>query len=264
MKLLLISSICLTAMQTLGQNMKFTVGEATDVPVTKMPAAESISDDVFDLMAYIPCTDVQQEEIWNDFTGLQTTVMINGKTVETKGFSELYFSYSFQEEDKSEFLMTPSIQIEIPLKALIFSNATVVKANGNKLSITSSFGETVVASGEFMFDVPQFGVPNGDFCELKPNYLDGEQALIGAITKAFKSDHENAPIIKVWLPYTWMDLEDGSSETTGMVLFGTTENYATVPYKVSKNGTDLNVKVDENWLREYIHPDCVKAFLSGQ
>lgn len=243
--------------------MKFTVGESTDTQVTKIPAAESISDDVFEVVAHFSCDDELQQTIWNDFNGLQTLVMLNGKTVETKGFTELSFLYSFQAEEGETYLMKPSIRIDIPLKELILHNETILKSTGNKLSVATSFNETVLGAGELTFDIPEFGIPKGDFCDLKPNYLEGEQALVSAITNVFKTDHENAPLVKVWLPYTWMEQEDGTSETTGMVLFGTAENYATVPYKVLKSGSELNVKVDDNWLREYIHPDCVKAFLSG-
>lgn len=264
MKLLLISSICLTAMQTLGQNMQFTLGESVEKTVTSIPATESISDDAFDVVAHFSCDDALQQTIWNDYNGLQTRVTLNGKTVETKGFTELTYLYSFQAEEGETYLMKPSVRLDIPLKELILHNETALKPTGNKLSVTTSFNETVLAAGELTFDIPEFGIPDGDFCDLKPNYLEGEQASVSAITNAFKTDHENAPIVKVWLPYTWMEQEDGSSETTGMVLFGTAENYATVPYKVIKSGTDLNVKVDDNWLREYIHPDCVKAFLSGK
>lgn len=264
MKLLLISSICLTTLQTLGQEIRFTVGESVEQTVTFIPKSESISDDAFEVAAHFSCSDELQQTIWNDYNGLTTVIMINGKTVETKGFTELSFLYSFQAEEGEEYLMKPSVRIDIPLDELIRYNATVLKPTGNKLSVMTSFNETVLGSGILTFDVPQFAVPDGDFCELKPNYISGEQSVLDAITNAFSSDFSGVALLKVWLPYTWMEAEDGSSETTGVVLFGTEANYATVPYKVIKSNGKIEVAVDKNWLREYIHPDCVKAFLAGR
>ena len=263
MKLLLISSICLATLHTLGQGMQFTVGESFEKTVTSVPKSETINDEVFNVFGHFSCSDELQQTIWKDFNGLQTVITINGKTVETKGFTDLSYLYSFQAEEGETYLMKPSIRIDIPLDELILYNAPVIKPLGNKLSVTTSFNEVVLGTGILSFDVPEFAIPDGEFCLLKPNYLSGEQDVLETIANAFNADFSGVKPLKIWLPSTWMEQEDGSTETTGVVLFGSDENYSTTPYKITKSNGKIEVMLDKNWQREFIHPDCVKAFLAN-
>jgi hypothetical protein len=255
--------MCLATLHTLGQAMQFTVGESVEETVTNVPKSESINTEVYNLVGHFSCADELQQTIWNDFNGLQTVITINGKTIKTEGFTDLSYLYSFQAEEGETYLMKPSIRIDIPLDQMILYNAPFMKPTGNKLSVTTSFNETVLGTGILSFDIPEFAIPDGDFCLLKPNYLSGEQAVLEAIANAFNADFSGVKPIKIWLPFTWMELEDGSTETTGVVLFGTDENYSTSPYKVTKSNGKIEVMVNKEWLRESIHPDCVKAFLAN-
>lgn len=264
MKLLLISSICLATLQTLGQNMRFTSGETTDQPITKLPACESITDDAFMVVAHFSCSDEKQQEIWNDFRGLQTTVTINGEVVKTEGFTELTYLYSFQEEEGESYLMKPSVRIDIPLEYLAFYYGREFKSGENKLGVVVKFGDDILASGELPFVVPDYKEPSGDFCDLNPDYISGEQNVRDAIVKAFKQDFPSAELKKVWLPSSWLKNEDDSMETTGRVLYNDGGDFVTVTYNVLKTGSDIQVKVEMDRMRSYLNPDCVAAFLAGK
>lgn len=264
MKLLLLIAICLSTLQTIGQEIRFTSGELAEQPITKIPAAESISDEAFEVAAHMACTDEKQQEMWNDMNGPQTVVTINGQVLKTEGFTELEFLYSFQAEEGESYLMKPSVRIDIPLEDLLYNCGKCAKASGNKLTIKVSFNDETLASGELTFDIPDYRDVSGDFCDLRPNYISGEQDVLNAISKAFTADFPSAQLKKAWLPSSWLENEDGSMETTGRTLFSDNGDFATVTYQVLKKDGSVEVKVEMDRLRSQLNPDCVAAFLTGE
>jgi hypothetical protein len=263
MKLNTFLSLLLLSTASFGQKVLFTVGEDKTSTLTVIPDAESITDEPFELFSHYPCTDERQKEIFEDFDGLQTTISINGIEMTPSGLLEPYHTFSFQADEDETYHVKPSIQSEIPLQSMIQEFGKYMKATGNKLTINYIFKESIIATGEINFNVPQFNQSSGDFCQLKDSYITNEPSLISAITAQFKNEYSTYEIVKVWLPYALSNDGEGVEETTGLVLFKNGGDYGSIKYRIERKNGNISMKGNETMMITNIHPDCVKAFLAN-
>lgn len=263
MKLNTLITLLLVSLSSFGQQVIFTDGEDKSTVITSLKSSESIEDPSFVLFSHLPCSDERQKELFDDFDGLKTVLTINGQEIQTEGFLALEHLYSFQADEDETYHKKPSIETEIPLEDILQAYGKFMKSTDNKLTITYIFKENTLASGSIDFSIPQFNVPDGDFCNLKNPYLTNEPAMIAAITADFKVSFADFQLVKVWLPYALSNDGEGTEETTGMVLFTNNGDYGTLKYTVDRVNGNLTVKGNDLFLIQNIHPDCVKAFLAN-
>lgn len=255
----------------LSQEIIFSSEGSISTATTKITGAESISDDPYTVFAHIACDDAKQREIWESDNDLTAKLQINGQEIVASGFNELSWLYSFQKEDGEEYMMLPSINVEIPLAGLMQSVSSIIKATGNILSVEILFGEISLGKGVLSFDVPEFGDAEGDFCGFRgKNYLTGEEQLIAAATEKFKTENASSELVYCWLPVSWVESEDEDGKemyTSVHIVYKENGIYkvlvysATKPFKGGTFATNAILERDSYGDLENVHPACVESLM---
>jgi len=244
-----------------GQQVVFTSGEDKSNVVSTIPSIETAD---FEIYAHLLVSDEKQKEIFEDFDGIQTELMINDHLIETSGFIRVNHLFSFQDEGEETFHKKPSLQSEIPLKEILQSNGKLMIQNGNVLKINYLFKGEVIGSGSCSFTIEEFKNPNGDFCNLKAPYLTTEPTLIASITAEFTAKNPTHKAVKVWLPYALLLGDEGVEETSGFVLYLLNGDYGMIKYSVTRENGKITATPDTFSEVRNLHPDCVKLFLENE
>jgi len=254
-----------------AQSVKFSTEASISTEITNIKGAESTSDDAFTVFAHIECSDERQKEIWDAFNHAEVKIQINGIEIIAEGFNEISILYSFQKDDGEEYLFLPSIEAEIPLQGLMQIISDKIKEAGNVLSVEFVFDGASLGKGELIFDVPEFGDAEGDFCGFRgKNYLQGEEGLIALATGKFKSENSGKEFVFCFLPVSWMESEDENGKemyTSVWIIYKEDGIYKSMGYtahKPFKNGaysTEIIFELDTYIEQVNIHPLCVESLM---
>lgn len=259
--LLLLTLITISFSIKAQEKIHFTCKANQGVEISKIPNSETILSDEYVIDAYFLLNEEQQEEI-NVNDELTIKLALNGQVVEIDPFDVPDYSFSYQKEDDEVYLFDNSVKISFELSDYLEYTGAYVTSASNSLTVEVYLSDIKLANGSLAFDIPEYGIVDGDFCSLS-RYKNLNDDELTEVKNYFKRTINNGEFIASYFESDWLLEPESNQKSASLeIIWKNDQGYNCYKYYMYKSDGKTTFKEQEYNHIYHLNQDCVKAVLN--